>query len=141
MNISYKQLGEIRVNSAVIYKVNPDENSATNNCKCLDEMQENNNGDSKILPVGSDEESWIEHTPNLMFGKQSIAFVDAEYHHRELFYDNEEYGNDNNVWGSKLSYGQTPRSIHERETLDRFITKFFLLRRITENILINKQLN
>ena len=89
-NISYKQLGKIRVNSAVTYKVNPDENSATNNCKCLDEMQENNNGDSKILPVGSNEESWIEHTPNLMFGKRSIAFVDAEYHHRELFYNNEE---------------------------------------------------
>ena len=76
-DIEYGNLQEMRVNSICCYKDNNMHNMYS--LRVLDELMENVNMWTKQLPLGSDQESWVHHSQNVMFTRKAHAFVDNEY--------------------------------------------------------------
>ena len=77
--ISYQHVQQIRLNSACRYKCGKDRNGQVYHCVALDEMQENINGWTKKMMLGTDASSWVIHSPNLMCSQRCVSFEDGEY--------------------------------------------------------------
>ena len=76
-DIEYRNLYEIRVNSICYYNHNNANNM--HSLYVLDELIENINMWMKMLPLESDQESWIHHSPNVIFTRKAHMFVHNEY--------------------------------------------------------------
>jgi hypothetical protein len=76
-DISSSQLNEIRINGSCRYRKDTDNQKYV--MHVLDELMENVNGWTKSLPLGSDENSWVEHSPNVMVARKCLNFVNNEY--------------------------------------------------------------
>ena len=74
---SYGELQEIRYNSSCRYRVDTTNNVYT--MHVLDELMENVNYWTKLLPLGNDQESWVNHSPNVMVARRCLNFVNNEY--------------------------------------------------------------
>jgi hypothetical protein len=75
-DISQSELNEIRINASCRYR--KDNKNKVYVMHVLDEMMENVNGWTKMLPLGADQDSWIEHSPNVMVARRCLNFVNNE---------------------------------------------------------------
>ena len=66
MDISYVRLEELTRNSLVRLKSAEDDNKIAN-LFALDKAQEIINWLTKVIPLGSDKDTWVYHSANVMF--------------------------------------------------------------------------
>ena len=78
-SITFKQLQEIRINSASKNRHNSQSVDDFASYHVLDEVMENVNMWVKALPLGDDEDSWLNHSPNVMAARRCALFVKQEY--------------------------------------------------------------
>ena len=74
---TYGELQEIRLNSSCRYRKDTKNNVYT--MHVLDELMENVNYWTKCLPLGNDQDSWVNHSPNVMVARRCLNFVNNEY--------------------------------------------------------------
>ena len=74
---SYGELHEIRLNSSCRYRKDTAKNLYS--MHVLDELMENVNYWTKCLPLGHDQSSWVNHSPNVMVARRCLNFVNNEY--------------------------------------------------------------
>ena len=75
-NISASQLNDIRINNSCRCRIdNKDKVCETHT---FDELIENANFWKKILPLGSDQKCWVDHSPNVMVARSCLNFVKHE---------------------------------------------------------------
>ena len=92
--ISLSCLQEVRCNMAHRYQEATDEDNDNKIVlHVLDEVMENINGWLKKLPLGSDVDSWIYHSPNLMCARQCMNFEREEHAKHRACYENENLEN------------------------------------------------
>ena len=83
--IDYWNLQEMRVNSPCRYWTNNMNN--LHSLHVLDELMENVSMWTKALPFGSNQESWVLHSPNVMAGRKAHNFVNCECRRRLLDFE------------------------------------------------------
>ena len=87
LNINYKQLQEVRMNTSCRYKKDDEKSKRYYPMHVLDSVMENINMWVKMLPVGQDPESWILHIPNVTLARRCVLFETSEYKRGLLNYD------------------------------------------------------
>ena len=115
-DISQTQLNEIRINASCRYRRDNKENVYS--MHVLDELMENVNYWTKMLPLGADQNSWVEHSPNVMVARRCLNFVNNEY--RQGLIDFESAVNyDDNLHPKEHEYSKyiQPRCNRERSRL------------------------
>ena len=115
-DISAAQLNEIRINGSCRYrKDTPDQQYSMH---VLDELMENVNCWTKWLPLGSDQNSWVEHSPNVMVARRCLNFVNNEYR-RGLIDFEATVNNDDTLQQQDHKYSSyvEPRCNRERSRL------------------------
>ena len=108
--LPFDVLQMVRQNSSCRYKkdVNREEEYVVH---ALDELIENVNMWTKRLPLGSSQESWVKHSPNVMMARQSQLY--EEHHYRK----SRKRMKDNRY--------VEPRKVVEKQRIFEFVTKYF----------------
>ena len=107
-DITYKELEELRQNSLVRLNTT-NKIEATTKFIALDETQEIINWMTKLLPLGSDKESWLYHSRNLMFASKSNAYEKQGQVNHNLQYDDLEKNVINKIDVTKTKSTTEPR--------------------------------
>ena len=123
-DISVSQLNEIRINGSCRYR--KDSKTQTYVMHVLDELMENVNCWTKWLPLGSDEKSWVEHSPNVMVARRCLNFVNNEYRRGLIDFEsavnfNEELKPQEQIYSKYIE----PRCIRERSRLFELLQHLF----------------
>mmetsp|Transcript_282 Transcript_282/g.447 ORF Transcript_282/g.447 Transcript_282/m.447 type:complete len:307 (+) Transcript_282:159-1079(+) len=118
--IDYSNLQEIRLN--MVFRYQP-EGVPDASLHVLDEVMENINGWCKMLPLGSNEISWKNHSPKVMLARQSINFEKEEYTHHQIQYEG-LLKNENKMVQTYKSTTE-PRKNMQQFRLYEFIIKVF----------------
>ena len=113
-DITYKELEELRQNSLVRLNTT-NKIEATTKFIALDETQEIINWMTKLLPLGSDKESWLYHSRNLMFASKSNAYEKQGQVNNDLQYDDLEQ----NII-KKVDITKTKSTTEPRKNIERF---------------------
>ena len=121
--LSYNELQEVRINSAARYKKDGDR--TTYAVHVLDDLMENVNMWVKQLPIGDTQDSWYQHSSNVMVARRSIIFENEEY--KRGFTDfNKAIENEKFEQYKKMdSKYVEPRKVVERTILFEFNVKYF----------------
>ena len=115
-DITYKELEELRQNS--LLRLNTSHKiEATSKFVAPDEAQEIINWMTKLLPLGSDTESWLYHSRNLMFASKSNAYEKQGQVNHNLQYDDSEENIINKIDVTKTKSTTEPRKNIERYRL------------------------
>ena len=77
--INYSNLETIRRNSCIRCNTGEDVDGRKFNFVAADECMENVNAWTKKLPLGNTQESWMQHSKNLVFSRQCINFEEEQY--------------------------------------------------------------
>ena len=123
-DISASQLNEIRINASCRYR--KDTNNQQYVMHVLDELMENVNCWTKSLPLGSDENSWVEHSPNVMVARKCLNFVNNEYPRGLIDFESAVSFN-GELQPQEHTYSKyiEPRSIRERSRLFELFQKLY----------------
>ena len=118
--INFSLLQEIRLNMAFRYQP---EGVTDASLHVLNKVMENINGWCKSLPLGSNEISWKNHSPNVMFARQSINFEKEEHMNHQIDYEGSLKNETKTLQTCKST--TEPRKNIERFRLHGFIIKVF----------------
>jgi hypothetical protein len=145
--IAYEDLEECRLNSFVRYNKGIDKDGRNFYCVALDEAQEIFNSWTKKMPLGTDEDSWVKNSKNLMFVRQCINYEEHQYKKRHLHYNDDEVGIVAKN-GDKLDHVRTTEPSITREKIRMYEWIINLLQSdanvgqpITRNVLMNAMKN
>ena len=125
-DIDYRSLMDIRISSCVKYRVGKNSNGELHTAVALDEMQENVNGWTKKIIMDNDENSWFNHSHNVLLACKCMSFVDGEYKTNYLYIDRQNQ--DMEAERGRKGYSSNtiiPRQTVEKIRLYEFMTKFF----------------
>lgn len=118
-SLSHTSLQQLRINSTCRYQ--PQEMKFAP-LHALDEVMENINQWAKMLPLGSNEDSWKMHSPNLMCARLCMNFERQEFINRRLGYENSSISSSST---STFKNQVTPRQNVEKFRLYEFILGAF----------------
>ena len=92
--------------------------------RCLDEVQENINGYMKSLILDNTQESWIYHSPNIMFAKKSLLHEETEYLRTSVTIDDDGNMSKTETVNTESS-SVSPRKTIERKRLYEWMIAMF----------------
>ena len=139
--LSYNELQEVRINSAARYK--KDRDSTTYSVHVLDDLMENVNMWVKQLPIGDNQDSWYQHSSNVMIARRSIIFENEEYKRGYTDFNKAIETDTFDSYKKIDSKYVEPRKVMERTILFEFIVKYFgietpgnkFIKRLAEDVL------
>ena len=85
--IDYELLHEVRINSFCRYRESKTSADYKYPLHVLDEVMENINKWVKTLSLGSTEESWVEHSSNMVYSRRCLNYCYETYRNARINFD------------------------------------------------------